>query len=81
MFEELQTTGLLTLQEQSDLPTLSGLVWRLILLRYEHFLCKNSQIYQHLMVWRVEQTGLMTVNGLTSLQTLLTSQAFFYWHY
>ena len=81
MFEELQTTGLLTLQEQSDLPTLSGLVWRLILLQYEHFICKNSQIYQHLMVRRVEQTGLMTVNGLTSLQTVLTSQAFFYWHY
>ena len=37
--------GLLTLREQSDLPTLNGLVWWLILFTYEHFNCvhyKNS---------------------------------------
>ena len=38
-------TGLLTLREQSDLPTLNDLVWWLIIFTYEYFDCvhyKNS---------------------------------------
>ena len=92
MFEDLQMTGLIALREQSDLPTLYGLVWWLYQLRYEHFDCvhyKNSQIYWHLMMLQillllitVEQKGLLTVNGLISLLThYLHYRHFVYWHY
>ena len=45
-------TGLLTLQEQSDLPTLNGLVWRLIL--FTIWTCSLQEV-----------TNLSTFNGLT----------------
>ena len=45
-------TGLLTLQEQSDLPTLNGLVWWLIL--FTIWTCSLQEV-----------TNLSTFNGLT----------------
>ena len=48
----ITTTGLLTLQDKSDLPTLNGLVWRLIL--FTIWTCSLQEV-----------TNLSTLNGLT----------------
>ena len=81
---DLWMRGLLTLREQSDLPTLNGLVWWLTL-----FMIWTFRLRTCLTCWLilltllilfllriVEQTGLLTVNGSTSLLTLLRIQTF-----
>ena len=51
LLENLQLTGLLTLQEQSDLPTLSGLVWWLILFTIWTFRLRTLQEFIDLMIF------------------------------
>ena len=59
-----QMTGLLTLQKQSDLPTLNGLTWWLILFTIWTFRLRTLQEY----------IDLLTYNGLRCWLTILVLQ-------
>ena len=59
--KDLQMTALLTLREQSDLPTLNGLVWWLTLFTIWKFRLRTSQ----------KLIDLLTFNGLMCWLTLL----------
>ena len=62
MTTDSQMTGLLTLREQSDLPTLSGLVWWLIIFTIRTFWLHTLQ----------ELIDLLTFNGLTCKDLQMT---------
>ena len=64
LFEDLQISGLLILQEPSELPKFSRLMWRLILFTIWTFRLSTLQ----------EFIDLLTFNGLTNWLTILALQ-------